>query len=87
MLRIQRRTNGETTFQLSGRLDTNNVFELQTQIASESKGRPIILDLKDLTLVDREAVRFLGEVESNGTELLNCPLYVSEWIRRERNAK
>jgi hypothetical protein len=35
-------------------------------------------------LVDRAAVQFLGHCESNGIELCNCPLYVREWILREK---
>jgi len=42
------------------------------------------LDLKDLTLVDREAVRFLERCETDSIKLKNCPAYIREWITRER---
>lgn len=45
----------------------------------------IALELGELTLVDADAVRFLAEAEAAGTELRNCPLFVREWIRRERS--
>jgi len=32
-----------------------------------------VLDLKDVTLVDRAAVRFLAAAEAAGTRILNCP--------------
>jgi len=35
--------------------------------------------------VDAEAVSFLAEAEAGGTELRNCPLFIREWIRRERS--
>ena len=43
-----------------------------------------ILELGEVMLVDAEAVRFLAEAEAAGTELRNCPLFIREWIRRER---
>jgi hypothetical protein len=46
---------------------------------------PIALDLGEVTLVDADAVRFLAAAEAAGTKLLNCPLFVREWIRRERS--
>lgn len=43
-----------------------------------------ILDLSEVTLVDLEMVRFLISLEDEGVELFQCPLYVREWILRER---
>src|SRR5271169_1190812 len=48
------------------------------------RGRCVVLDLKDLTLVDRDAVRFLKRCEAGGIGLKNCPAYIREWIERER---
>lgn len=87
MLRIQRTANGEVVFKLSGRLDAENLAELKAQFGSEAKGLRIVLDLKDLTLVDRGAVDFLERCESDGVRLMNCPPYVREWIARERAAR
>ncbi len=88
MLKIQRAVNGdETVLKLSGRMDAENVAELEALFASEANGRRITLDLEDLTLASREAVRFLERFESDSIKLVNCPLYIREWILRERNAK
>jgi hypothetical protein len=38
-------------------------------------------------LVDGDAVKLLAIRESNGVTIDNCPLYVREWITRERKAK
>jgi len=84
MLKIKRAAIGEVVFTLSGRMDTENVAELQTLFRSEPQGRRIVLDLKDLTLVDREAVRFLESCETDNIEIKNCPAYIREWITRER---
>ena len=87
MLKIQRSANGEAVFTLSGRMDAENVAELKAVVKSEGKGRRIVLDLKDLTLVDRDAVAFLAGCEADSVKLTNCPAYIREWITRERRAK
>jgi len=85
MLKIQRAANGDVVFTLSGRMDAENVAELETLLRTEPKGRRIFLDLKDLTLVDRDAVYFLGRCEADSVKLKNCPAYIREWITRERH--
>ena len=47
--------------------------------------RKIILDLRDLRLADRDAVRFLRSCEVDGMKLKNCPAYVREWMDREKD--
>jgi hypothetical protein len=84
MLRITWDTNGEVVFKVSGRLDSENVGDLKALFSSEANGRRIVLDLLELILVDRDAVRFLKGCEADGIELRNCPTYIREWITRER---
>jgi anti-anti-sigma regulatory factor len=86
MLRIQREANGEVVLKISGRLDGENLMELKKLIDSEG-GRRLVLDLRELTLVDHEAVGFLRECDSDSIELKNCPPYVCEWIARQRDGK
>jgi len=64
-------------------MDAENVLALRAQM--EIHPSPIVLELGDLTLVDADAVRFLAAAEAGGAELKNCPLFVREWIRRERS--
>jgi predicted metal-binding protein len=47
--------------------------------------RTIALDLRDVRLADRDAVRFLRDCEADGMKLENCPAYVREWMERERD--
>jgi hypothetical protein len=42
------------------------------------------LDLKDLTLVDQDAIRFLERCETGNIQLKNCPAYIREWITKGR---
>lgn len=84
MLRIQRSSNGQVVFALSGRIDEEHIAELETLIRSEANGRRIVLDLKDLTLAGQEAISFLERCEADGIALMNCAIYVREWITTTR---
>ena len=86
-MRIQRSGNGELVFKLSGRIDKENVPELQALIGAEVTGKHLVLDLKDVTLVGQDGVTFLAECEGADIALANCPPYVREWIVRERNGE
>ena len=68
---------------MSGRMDAEGVAELDRLFKAETNGRRIVLDLKDLNLVAREAVIFLAKCEPD-VQIKNCPPYIREWIRRER---
>ena len=83
MLRITRAANGEAVFRLSGRMDAEGVAELDRLFKAETNGRRIVLDLKDLTLVDREGVIFLAKCEAD-VQIKNCPPYIREWMRIHR---
>ena len=83
MLKIQRKANGDVVLTLSGRLDIDSLGELSTVLAAEPAGRTIVLDLKDVVLVDRDTVRFLRARERDGIALRNSPPYIREWIARE----
>jgi hypothetical protein len=44
----------------------------------------VVLDLNDVTRIDRAAVRYLARVEAAGVDIINCPDYVRSWIAGER---
>ncbi len=67
---------------LSGKLTGEHVETLGNLLRQESG--TLAIDLKNVSLVDRDAVNLLGLAEYDGTELRNCPKYVREWINRER---
>ena len=83
MLKITRATNGQVVFTLSGRMDLENIEEFSSLLKSEAKGSRLVLDLKDLMLVDRNAVSFLARCEAESIEIRNCPPYIREWINRQ----
>jgi hypothetical protein len=83
MFRIERATDGRSTvLKLSGRIEEKYLAQLHSEI--EKSGDVSKLDLRDVSLVDRSSVRFLIRCESRGVQLVSCPLYVQEWISRER---
>lgn len=87
MLKIQRTSNRQVVFTLSGRIDEEHVAELETYIRAEANAQPIVLDLKDVTLVGKDAVGFLERCEADGVILRNCAAYVREWIMRQRRGR
>jgi anti-anti-sigma regulatory factor len=84
MLKITRSANGEVIFTVSGRMDAENLAELERLVGSEANGCRITLDLKDLTLADQDAISFLERCEAGNIQLKNCPAYIREWITRGR---
>ena len=84
MLKIRRTTDPVVVFTLSGRLKAENMCELSGVITAEPEGQPLVLDLADLVLVDRAAIRFLRDCEaSRHIALRNCPPYIRAWMARE----
>jgi len=85
MLRIRKRANGDVVFTLSGRIDKEDVAELEALIAAEGQGRRISLDLKDMTLTGQDGIDFLAQCEAAGIALVNCDPYIREWIVRQKS--
>ena len=83
MLKIQRTANDDVVFTVSGRLEADNVRELSTLLAADQGGPTLVLDLKDLVLVDSDAVRFLRTCEADSIVLRNCPPYIRAWMARD----
>jgi len=65
-------------FSVSGRIGEPQVSELQHILDAE--GAYTMLDLEEVRLAGREAVRFLAACEARGIQLKNCPSYIREWI-------
>ena len=82
--RIDRVVGGDDIVVLciSGRITKQDVDTLRNVIEDDASA--VAIDLQNVDLVDREAVKFLARRELNGTELRNCPPYIREWVTRER---
>jgi len=83
-LRIERSVRqGILVFTLSGHMKAEELAELKALFDADY--RKIVLDLRDVRLADRDAVKFLRDCEAGGMKLENCPAYVREWMEREKN--
>ena len=40
----------------------------------------MVIDLEEVSLVDREVVVFFAGSETRAIEIRNCPTYIREWI-------
>jgi hypothetical protein len=86
MLRTRRAGSGRVLFVLSGRIETTeDIEQLQELIAAETFAQQPVLDLKDVTLVNQDAVKFLHRCEADGIKLENCPLHVRRWIEQVKD--
>ena len=86
MLRIHRTSGRTIVFTIIGHLEVDNVVELSKLVDAEPDG-VLVLDLTDLILADRDAVRFLREHEARGRVVLrNCPAYVRRWMAGENDS-
>jgi hypothetical protein len=65
---------------ISGRISGKDLDTVRVALAAS---RVIAVDLAEVELVDREAVRLLAVTEADGIELRNCPAYIREWVTRE----
>jgi hypothetical protein len=82
--RIDRAVSAENLVVLfiSGRITGEHVDMLRDVLEEEADA--LAIDLKNVSLIDREAVKLLARCQTNGTELRNCPPYIREWVKRER---
>jgi anti-anti-sigma regulatory factor len=75
---------GCTIFTLSGRIQTPAIAELRKLFESQTDDAGIVLDLKAVSLIDRDVMHFFARCEADGVKLENCPSYIREWIEREK---
>ena len=71
-------------FILSGRLETQAIAELRKLFELQTHRSDIVLDLKDVGVVDRAAIGFFVRCEADGVNLENCPSYIREWMEKEK---
>ncbi len=83
MILIERIAHGgQRVLRLSGDIKADELDQVRAEIGALDFKTS--LDLGEVTLVDIEAVRFLADCELRGVILLHCPLYIRDWINRER---
>ena len=84
--RIETEARGRfTAFILSGRIEKPAIAELRRLFELRTDYRDIVIDLKDVSVVDREGMRFFISCEADGVKLENCTPYIREWMEREKD--
>jgi hypothetical protein len=82
-MKIEKASRGATTtIFLIGHFQSEHLDELKKQLLDI--GPQVSWDLKEVTIVDLDVVRFLGASEQEGAKLIHCPAYIREWILREQ---
>ena len=84
--RIETAARGQVTvFSLCGRIEKQAIAELRRLFEFQTDYHDIVLDLKDVGVVDREVMRFFMSCEADGVKLENCTPYIREWMEREKD--
>ena len=68
---------------ISGRIATEDLEVVRTALDGR---RVVAVELAEVELVGRDAVKLLAQAQAEGIELRNCPAYIREWITSERES-
>lgn len=76
--------SGPVTLTLAGKCSGGSLGELRRAIEKAKRmQRQIVIDLSEVTLVDRPSLQYLAEQARDHVTLVNCPEYLEPWIGRE----
>ncbi len=68
---------------ISGRLAEEDLEVVRIALGGR---RVVAIELGEVELVSRDAVKLLIQAEAQGIELRSCPAYIREWITNERDS-
>jgi hypothetical protein len=72
--RIQRSVEGkQVRLTMSGRIEPEHLAELQDIIRDEAPHHALVVDLKEVKLVDRDAVEFVAQCEARARQARELP--------------
>jgi hypothetical protein len=84
LLKILRAQQNEAVIlTLIGRIEGESLAELKRVVGLE-RDQKLVLDLKDVTLVDQSVIRYLTRCEAKSIAIENCPAYIRDWIAAEK---
>ena len=77
-------TTGAVTLAVCGTLNAAHVADFDRALGQvRALERPVVLDLSDVRLIDRPALKYLIDLMQHDVRLVICPDYVRHWIDRE----
>ncbi len=69
------------TILLNGKLNEDSLAALDESIAAaRGANRTVVMDLSEVTLIDRKAVQYLADQTLHNLRIVNCPVYLEHWI-------
>ena len=68
---------------ISGQLAAEDLEVVRTALDPH---RVVAVELAEVELANRDAVKLLAQAEAEGIELRSCPAYIREWITNERES-
>jgi len=75
---------GPVRLALAGKCSGGCLGELRRAIARARRmQKQIVIDMSEVTLVDRPSLQFLASQVREDITLVNCPEYIEPWIDRE----
>src|SRR5260370_15621471 len=85
-LRIERRRSGDTLLvQLIGEFNVEHLDEVKAQV--NDAACLVVVDIRELTLISVEGIRFLNACHQHGMPIVNAANYIAEWMTLERRSK
>ena len=68
---------------ISGQLAAEDLEVVRTAL---DPVRVVAIELAEVELANRDAVKLLAQAEAEGIELRSCPAYIREWITNEQES-
>ena len=68
---------------ISGQLATEELEVVRTALDPRLV---VAVELGEVELANRDAVKLLAQAEAEGIELRSCPAYIREWVTKERTS-
>lgn len=68
---------------LNGKFSEDALPDLDHSISQAlGASERILIDLSEVTLVDRKAVQYFSDRACEDVKLVNCPIYLRSWIKQ-----
>lgn len=89
IVKVALRSNGQDptapiTLAIAGKCNGGCLGELRRAIDKARRTqRQIVIDMSEVTLVDKTSLQFLAAQSRDHVTLINCPPYIQPWISRE----
>lgn len=69
---------------LAGKVCSASLGALRRRVDRARRMRcGVVIDLAEVTLIDRPSLEFLAALNVSGVQLVNCPAYIEPWLKKE----